>query len=99
MLKPKEISIIDIDGLERNFIISRFPATVGMEIFYRLPMSAVPKIGDFEALKDVRNDIFKYVYLEPTQAVVLKCRNFIARFDSPQLEPTQAVVLKYAGRR
>lgn len=63
MIKPLDISIIDIDGVERKFIITRFPATVGMEIFYRLPISAVPKIGDFEALKDVRNDIFKYVFV------------------------------------
>lgn len=64
MLKPKEFKVVDIDGDERTFTLTRFPATIGMEIFYRLPMSAVPKIGDFEALKDVRNDIFKYVYVE-----------------------------------
>lgn len=64
MLKPKEIQIVDIDGEERKFLISRFPATIGMEIFYRLPISAMPKIGDFEALKGVRNDIFKYVFVE-----------------------------------
>lgn len=64
MLKPQEIVIKDIDGIDRTFIISRFPATVGMEIFYRLPISAMPKIGDFEALKVVRDDIFKHVYIK-----------------------------------
>jgi len=64
MIKPQEITLVDIDGVERKFTLSRFPATVGMEIFYRLPISAVPKIGDFEALKVVRDDIFKYVYVE-----------------------------------
>jgi len=64
MIKPQEITLIDIDGVERKFTLSRFPATVGMEIFYRLPISAVPKIGDFEALKVVRDDIFKYVYVD-----------------------------------
>lgn len=64
MLKPQDVVIKDIDGVDRKFIISRFPATVGMEIFYRLPISAMPKIGDFEALKVVRDDIFKHVYVK-----------------------------------
>ena len=63
MIKPKALEIIDIDGVERKFIITRFPATVGMEILYRLPTSGVPNIGDFEALKVVRDDIFKYIYV------------------------------------
>jgi len=64
LIKPKEISLKDMDGVERKFIISRFPATDGMEIFYRLPTSAMPKIGDFEALKGVRDDIFKFVAIK-----------------------------------
>jgi len=61
LLKPKEITIIDLDGVERLFLISRFPATDGMEILVKLPMSAMPKIGDFETLKAVRDDIFKFI--------------------------------------
>jgi len=64
MIKPKNITIKDIDGKERKFIISRFPATDGMEILYKLPTAAIPKIGDFDALKEARNDIFKFVYVE-----------------------------------
>lgn len=62
MIKPKEITVVDIDGDEKKYIITRFPATVGMEILYRLPSSGIPKIGDFGELKEVRDDIFKYVY-------------------------------------
>ena len=64
MLKPKEIEVVDIDGKERKFTISRMPATIGMEVLYKLPISAMPKIGDFDSLKGVRDDIFKYVYVE-----------------------------------
>ncbi len=62
MIKPKDISVVDIDGVEKKYIITRFPATIGMEILYRLPASGIPKIGDFEQLKEVRDDIFKHVY-------------------------------------
>jgi hypothetical protein len=64
MLKPKQIEIVDMDGDIRKFTISRFPATIGMEILVKLPISAMPKIGDFETLKLVRDDVFKYVYVE-----------------------------------
>lgn len=64
MIKPQEIQIKDMDGVEKTFIITRFPATVGMEILYRLPTSGMPKIGDFEVLKSVRDDVFKYVYIK-----------------------------------
>ena len=61
MLKPKDIKVIDMDGVERSFTIGRYPATDGMEILYKLPMSAIPKIGDFDKLKEVRNEIFKFI--------------------------------------
>ena len=64
MIKPKEITLVDIDGQERTFILSRFPATVGMEILVKLPISSVPKLGDFDTLKGVRDEIFKYVYVK-----------------------------------
>ncbi len=63
MIKPKTITVKDIDGQQREFIITRFPATDGMEILYKLPTSALPKIGDFDTLKEARNDIFKFVYV------------------------------------
>lgn len=62
MLKPKEITVVDIDGEEKKYLITRFPATAGMEILYKLPTAGIPKIGDFEVLKETRDDIFKYVY-------------------------------------
>lgn len=64
MIKPQEIQIKDMDGLEKTFIITRFPATIGMEILYKLPTSGIPKIGDFDVLKTVRDDVFKYVYVK-----------------------------------
>ena len=63
MIKPKTITVKDIDGQQREFIITRFPATDGMEILYKLPTAALPKIGDFDTLKEARNDIFKFVYV------------------------------------
>lgn len=64
MIKPKTIEITDIDGKLRRFKITRFPATVGMEIIYKLPISSMPKLGDFDSLKGVRDQLFQYVYAE-----------------------------------
>lgn len=64
LIKPKTIQIKTMDGETKSYILSRFPATDGMEIFYRIPTSAMPKIGDFEALKGVRDDIFKFIAVE-----------------------------------
>lgn len=64
MIKPLEVEFTDLDDVVRKFTISRFPATEGMEILYRLPTTGIPKIGDFDKLKEVRNDVFKYIYVE-----------------------------------
>lgn len=61
MIKPKEVEITDLDGETKTYIIGRYPATEAQEIMYRLPISGLPKIGDFEALKSVRDDVFKYI--------------------------------------
>ncbi len=64
MIKPLEVEFEDLDGVVRKFTISRFPATEGMEILYRLPTTGIPKIGDFDKLKEVRNDVFRYIFVE-----------------------------------
>lgn len=52
LIKPKEVAIKDVDGLEKLFVISRLPATVGREILAKYPLSNAPKIGDYEVSKE-----------------------------------------------
>lgn len=47
LVKPKEITVTDIDGVEKTVILSRFPAVEGREIVSQWPISALPKIGDY----------------------------------------------------
>jgi len=78
MIKPKEIEITDIDGETKTYIIGRYPATEAQEIMYQLPVSGLPKVGDFEALKSVRNDIFKYIAVKtPDGEIVLSTKTLI----------------------
>lgn len=59
LIKPKTITVKDMDGQEKSFVISRFPATVGREIIAKYPLSNTPKIGD---------------YGQSTEAMFLLCR-------------------------
>ena len=47
LIKPKEITITDLDGDEKTFIISRLPATVGREVLAKYPVANAPKLGDY----------------------------------------------------
>ena len=60
MIKPKAIEIIDIDGVERKFIITRFPATVGI----KFALKGIPSLSDTDGLLTIKSEIFSYVYVE-----------------------------------
>lgn len=82
LLKPKEITVVDGDGISHNVIISRFPAVDGLEINLMYPtslaVSAIPKIGDYKISKELMYRIMKYV------AVKLNDDNII-ELSTPQL--------------
>ena len=46
-IKPKEITLTDVDGDEHTYVISRFPATVGREIIAKYPITNIPKLGEY----------------------------------------------------
>lgn len=46
-IKPKEITLKDVDGEEHTYEISRFPATVGREIIAKYPITNIPKLGEY----------------------------------------------------
>lgn len=56
MLEQKEIII---DGKE--FIIQKFPAVAGREIVTQYPISATPKLGDYQTNKEIMLKIMCYV--------------------------------------
>lgn len=48
MLEPKTIEIETQAGDTRSFVLSKFPAIQGREIVAKYPLSAMPKLGDYE---------------------------------------------------
>lgn len=61
MLQPKEIIVPTMDGEERGYVISKFPATAGREILTQYPLSAVPRIGDYATNEALMLKIMSYV--------------------------------------
>lgn len=47
LIKPKTVLIANKEGQEKEFIISRAPATVAREIVAKYPTSLIPKLGEY----------------------------------------------------
>lgn len=75
MIKPKDISIMDMDGVEHNFIISRLPYPVGREVAAVYPTANMPKIGDYKASEAVMLKMFKYIAKVPAEGEPIRLVN------------------------
>lgn len=64
LIKPKEISLTDADGIPRTYIISKFPAVEGREIVAKYPISALPKLGDYAVSEETMLKLMAYVAVE-----------------------------------
>ncbi len=62
---PKEVTVTDIDGNPKTFLVSKMPAWDGLEIIARFPgalvATALPKIADWEIVQQLQLKIMKYV--------------------------------------
>tara|TARA_R110000851_G_scaffold100026_6_gene215470 strand:- start:2642 stop:3094 length:453 start_codon:yes stop_codon:yes gene_type:complete len=61
MLEPKEITVKDGNDIEREFIISKFPAIAGREIVAKYPLSGLPKLGDYSVNEETMLKLMKFV--------------------------------------
>ena len=61
LLEPKDITIIDASGKERQFILSKFPAIQGREIVAKYPTSSLPKIGDYAVSEETMLKLMAFV--------------------------------------
>jgi hypothetical protein len=62
MLKPKDVIVVDMDGNERTYTVTRIPATYAREIVANYPVSALPKIGDYEVNEKMMLKLLSYAY-------------------------------------
>ncbi|ENN8378240.1 hypothetical protein ACAX46_003701 [Providencia rettgeri] len=98
LIKPKEVAIKDVDGIEKLFIISRLPATVGREILAKYPLSNAPKIGDYEVSKEAMLKMMAYVCVTiDGEEISLKTQTLIDNHvpDGESLIRLELEMLKY----
>lgn len=60
-IKPKTITLKNRDDEEKEFIISRLPATVCREIMSKYPLSNLPKVGEYAVSEEAMLLLMKYV--------------------------------------
>lgn len=80
LLQPKEILLKTMSGEEKSFIISKFPAVSGREIFAQYPFSLLPKVGEYKLNEMLMLKIMGYVGVVTTDPA------------KPQLLNTRALV-------
>lgn len=62
MIEPKEITIVDNKGVERNYVISRIPyASGGREICSQFIPTSIPKLGNYQLNHELFLKMMKYV--------------------------------------
>jgi hypothetical protein len=72
MLEQKEI---EMNG--KTYILSKFPAVAGREIATQYPLSAIPKLGDYQTNKDIMFKIMAFVAIKTTTTIWLKTEDLI----------------------
>lgn len=60
-IKPKTITLKNRDDEEKEFIISRLPATVCREIMSKYPLSNLPKVGEYAVSEEAMLLLMKYI--------------------------------------
>ena len=68
LIKPRDITIADLDGVERHYRISRFPAIAGLEIIAKVPSNIATLSKQLPHLKELVSQMCKYVAIDaPTE--------------------------------
>jgi hypothetical protein len=80
MLQPTEILVRTLDGDERTYIISRFPAVAGREILTQYPLTAMPKVGEYKANEALMLKMMAYAAVptdDPDRPLALATRALV----------------------
>lgn len=64
LLQPKEFRVKDQAGTERVYTLSKFPAIQGREIVAKYPLSAMPKLGDYEVNEETMLKLMAFVTVD-----------------------------------
>lgn len=72
LLEPKDITIQTQSGAEKTFVLSKFPALAGREIVAKYPLSAMPKIGDYEVNEQTMLKLMNHVGVKTDNGNVIR---------------------------
>jgi len=61
LLKPKDEIIKTLDGTEKTYVLSRFPAIAGREIIANYPLTAIPKAADYKSNEEIMLKLMTFV--------------------------------------
>lgn len=64
LIKPKQFTVEDMDGKPVTVTLSRFDAVEGREILAKYPMSALPKLGDYDINEETMLKLMSYVAVD-----------------------------------
>jgi len=64
LIQPKPYDVTLPDGTTKTFILSKFPAVAGREIVTQYPLSAMPKVGDYQVNESVMLKLMAFVAVE-----------------------------------
>ena len=64
LLKPKQVTIADIDGELRQYTISRVDCVTGREIYAKYILSNLPKVGDYGVSEETMYKLMSFVAVE-----------------------------------
>lgn len=72
LIKPKDFSVLDEDGKERNYILSKFDAVTGREILSVYTTSALPKLGEYPDNEQIMFKLMSFVAVAQENGVPLR---------------------------
>lgn len=75
LIKPTEVTIKSIDDGEKEFRISRVPATQGREIFTQYMPTAMPKIGDYKSNEKLMKMLMCFVDVKAADGSWIRLNN------------------------
>jgi hypothetical protein len=74
LIKPQELTVKTLDGEEKTFVISRFPAIAGREIIAGYPLTGMPKIGEYKSNEAIMLKLMSFVAVTMPNGELLRLR-------------------------
>ena len=99
LILPKEVQIPNQSGVEKTFIISKFPAVQGREIVAKYPLSAMPKLGDYAVNEETMLKLMSFVAVprDSGEPLCLTTRGLVDNHceDWEQLARVEVAMMEY----